>query len=124
MTQQHIVAQVSEIPPGTVKLVEAGGRSIGVYNLHGKFYALRNVCPHQGAELCKGLTKPLVASSGPGNFEYEREGEIVRCPWHQWEFDIKTGFMIVDPAMRTKSYEVTVETFGVSVEEGNVIVHM
>lgn len=124
MTQKHTVAKVSEIPPGTKKIVEAGGRSIGVYNLGGEFYALRNICPHHGAELCKGMITPLVVSSGPGHFDYEREGEIVRCPWHQWEFDIKTGCMIVDPALRTKSYEVTVETFGVSVEEGNVVVHM
>lgn len=122
--QKYVVATVSEIAPGSKKIVEAGGRSIGVFNLNGQFYALRNVCPHQGAELCKGLVKPLVVSSGPGSFEYEREGEIVRCPWHQWEFDIKTGCMIVDPAMRTKTYEVTVETFGVTVEEGQVIVHM
>ncbi|TNJ65982.1 Rieske (2Fe-2S) protein [Paenibacillus hemerocallicola] len=123
-SQKYVVATVSEIVPGSKKIVEAGGRSIGVYNLDGQFYALRNVCPHQGAQLCKGLVKPLVVSSGPGSFEYEREGEIVRCPWHQWEFDIKTGCMIVDPAMRTKTYEVTVETFGVTVEEGQVIVHM
>jgi 3-phenylpropionate/trans-cinnamate dioxygenase ferredoxin subunit len=122
--QRHIVAKQSEITPGTKKIVEAGGRSIGVYNVNGHFHALRNVCPHQGAELCKGLVTPLVVSSGPGSFEYDREGEIVRCPWHQWEFDIKTGRMIVDPAMRTKSYEVTVEKFDVSVEDGNVIVHM
>jgi 3-phenylpropionate/trans-cinnamate dioxygenase ferredoxin subunit len=122
--QKISVAQVSEIPPGSNKIVEAGGRSIGIYNIAGQFYALRNVCPHQGAELCRGLTKPLVVSSSPGRFEYEREGEIVRCPWHQWEFDIKTGCMIVDPAMRTKSYEVTVEMFGVSVEDGTIIVHM
>jgi 3-phenylpropionate/trans-cinnamate dioxygenase ferredoxin subunit len=120
----HIVGKVSDIPPGSSKLVEAGSRSIGVFNIGGQFYALRNICPHQGAELCQGLTTALVGSSGPGSFEYEREGEIVRCPWHQWEFDIKTGCMVVDPAMRTMSYEVTVETFGVSVEDGQVIVHI
>lgn len=122
--QRHIVAKASEITPGTKKIVEAGGRSIGVYNVNGHYHALRNVCPHQGAELCKGLVTPLVVSSGPGSFEYDRDGEIVRCPWHQWEFDIKTGCMIVDPAMRTKSYEVTVEKLDVSVEDGHVIVHM
>ncbi|MDF2723035.1 MAG: Rieske [2Fe-2S] protein [Paenibacillus sp.] len=122
--QRYIVAKQSEITPGTKKIVEAGGRSIGVYNVNGQYHALRNVCPHQGAELCKGLVTPLVVSSGPGSFEFDRDGEIVRCPWHQWEFDIKTGCMIVDPAMRTKSYEVTVEKFDVSVEDGQVVVHM
>jgi nitrite reductase (NADH) small subunit len=123
-TERHVVARASEIPPGTNKLLEAGGRSIGVYNIGGQFYALRNVCPHQGAELCKGLVKPYVNSSEPGKFEYEREGEIVRCPWHQWEFDIKTGCMVVDPATRTRSYDVTVEKFDVSIEDDAIVVHM
>ncbi|MDF2722749.1 MAG: Rieske [2Fe-2S] protein [Paenibacillus sp.] len=122
--QKHVVAKVTEIPPGEKKLVEVGGRSIGVYNIAGQFYALRNICPHQGAELCKGLTRPFIVSSEPGTYEHVRHGEIVRCPWHQWEFDIKTGCMIVDPAMRTRSYDVTVETFGVTVEEEHVVVHM
>ncbi|WP_159882374.1 Rieske (2Fe-2S) protein [Paenibacillus puerhi] len=123
-TQKHVVAKVSDIPPGTRKLVEAGGRSLGIYHVNGQFYALRNVCPHQGAELCKGLTTALVVSPGPGQFDYEREGEIVRCPWHQWEFDIKTGCMIVDPSKRTMSYDVTVEKFDVTLEEDSVVVHM
>jgi 3-phenylpropionate/trans-cinnamate dioxygenase ferredoxin subunit len=124
MTQPYIVAKASEIPPGSKKIVEVGGRSIGVFNINGQFHALRNVCPHKGAELCKGPVMPLVISSGPGNFDFEREGEILRCPWHAWEFDIKTGCMIVDPAMRTKSYEVTVEKFDVSVDDDQVVVHL
>jgi 3-phenylpropionate/trans-cinnamate dioxygenase ferredoxin subunit len=123
-TQKYAVAKVSEIPPGSKKIVEAGGRSIGVFNIGGEFFALRNVCPHKGAELCKGLVKPYITSSGPGDFSYEREGEILRCPWHAYEFDIKTGCMIVDPVMRTKSYEVTVEKFDVTVEDGEVVVHV
>jgi 3-phenylpropionate/trans-cinnamate dioxygenase ferredoxin subunit len=123
-TQKYAVAKVSEIPSGGKKIVEAGGRSIGVFNIGGEFFALRNVCPHKGAELCKGLVKPYINSSGPGDFTYEREGEILRCPWHAYEFDIKTGCMIVDPAMRTKSYEVTVEKFDVTVEDGEVMVHV
>jgi len=118
------VAKVSDIAPGNSKIVEVGGRSIGLYNIGGKFYALRNVCPHQGAPLCKGLTTGLVVAPAPGSFDFEREGEIVRCPWHQWEFDIKTGSMIVDPRMRTKSYEVTVETFDVNVEENVIVIHI
>ena len=122
--QKHVVAKVTEIVPGERKLVEVAGRSIGVYNIDGQFYALRNVCPHQGAELCRGLTRPFIVSPEAGTYEYVRHGEIVRCPWHQWEFDIKTGSMVVDPAMRTRSYDVTVETFGVTVEEEYVVVHM
>lgn len=122
--RKYAVANAADIPPGSRKVVFAGDRSIGVYHISDQFYAIRNVCPHQGAPLCQGLTTALVVSDEPGCFNYEREGEIVRCPWHQWEFDIKTGQMIVDPKMRTKTYEVTVETFDVSVEDEVVVVHI
>lgn len=123
-SSQHIVGTVGEIPPGTHKIVEVGGRSVGIYNISGVFHALRNICPHQGAELCKGLVTAYVSSSGTGDFQFDREGEIVRCPWHQWEFDIPTGCMITDAAMRTKTYDVTVEKFGVSVDNDLILVHM
>ncbi|TNJ65883.1 Rieske (2Fe-2S) protein [Paenibacillus hemerocallicola] len=123
-SSRHIVGTVGEIPPGTHKIVEVEGRSVGIYNINGVFHALRNICPHQGAELCKGLVTAYVSSRGSGDFRFEREGEIVRCPWHQWEFDISTGCMIVDAAMRTKTYDVTVEKFGVSVDNDLILVHM
>jgi 3-phenylpropionate/trans-cinnamate dioxygenase ferredoxin subunit len=121
---RYVVGHVSEIPPGSSKVVEVDRRSIGIYNIQGQFYAIRNLCPHQGAALCDGPTSALVTSDRPGDFHYEREGEIVRCPWHFWEFDIKTGCMIVDPKTRTKTYDVTVERYDVSVDEDNVIVHV
>lgn len=122
--RSYEVAKLSDIPAGSHVIVEAGGKSIGVYNIGGELYAIRNICPHQGAELCKGLVTPLVVSSGPGSFEYEREGEIVRCPWHQWEFDIKTGFMVVDPETRTMCYDVSVERYDVELNDGAVIVNI
>jgi len=119
-----LVGKASEIPEGGKKIIEANGRSIGIYNIGGEFFAIRNTCPHQGAALCSGITTEFINSTGPGNFVHEREGEIVRCPWHQWEFEIKTGCMVVDPKKRTKSYEVTVERFDVSVEDKEVYVHI
>ena len=40
---------------------------------------------------------------------YTREGEIIKCPWHQWEFDIKTGHALYDPKLRVRTYRVEVE---------------
>ncbi|RKN85491.1 Rieske (2Fe-2S) protein [Paenibacillus ginsengarvi] len=120
----YAIGLASEIPPGAKKIVEVGGRSIGIYNLDGQFHAIRNLCPHQGAGLCEGVTASYVTSERPGRFSYEREGEIVRCPWHFWEFDIKTGCMIVDPKTRTKTYDVTVEKYEVSVDEQYLFVHL
>lgn len=51
MAARHIVGRVSELPPGTSKIVDAGGRSIGVFNVNGPYYALLNRCLHQAAPL-------------------------------------------------------------------------
>ena len=58
---RYIVAAVEEIPPGERKIVELAGRSIGVFNLGGEFFALRNRCPHQGGPLCAGSLGGLIA---------------------------------------------------------------
>jgi 3-phenylpropionate/trans-cinnamate dioxygenase ferredoxin subunit len=107
---KHLVSTVAELPPGGRKLVEVAGRSIGVFNVNGEFFALRNRCPHQGAELCTGPLGGSVTSTGPGHYEFTRAGEILRCPWHGWEFDIRTGQSWFDPKkVRVKAYETSVE---------------
>ena len=63
---KHVVATVDEIPPGERKIVEIGGRSLGVFNIKGEFYALRNICPHQGGPLCEGRLTGLVMADRPG----------------------------------------------------------
>jgi 3-phenylpropionate/trans-cinnamate dioxygenase ferredoxin subunit len=130
MAQRHRVATIAEIPPGSRKIVEIAGRSIGVFNVDGRFFAVKNSCPHQGGPLCLGPTIGLVTSSAPGDFPYEREGEILRCPWHGWEFDLATGRSVVDPnGIRVKSYPVELEsdvlqaeTYPVEIEQETVIV--
>ena len=125
---RHPVATVGEIPPGGRKIVEVAGRSIGVFNVGGRFYAVRNSCPHQGGPLCLGPTIGLVTSDRPGEFRYERDGEILRCPWHGWEFDLATGRSVFDPTRtRVRSYPVEVEplqaeTYPVEVERDAVVV--
>ena len=80
-----------------------------MFNVHGEFYALRNRCPHQGGALCKGRVSGFVTARVPGEYEYTRKGEILRCPWHGWEYDIKTGQSWVDPSsVRVRSYQVEV----------------
>jgi 3-phenylpropionate/trans-cinnamate dioxygenase ferredoxin subunit len=107
------VATVAEIPIGGRKIVEVEGRSIGVFNVHGSFYALRNLCPHQLAPLCAGKVLGTTLPSRPGEYIWGREGEIVRCPWHGWEFDITTGRSVFNPhSVRVRAYPVTVEPGG------------
>lgn len=119
---KHIVATVDEIPLGGRKIVEIAGRSIGVFHLDGGYYAIRNTCPHQGAPLCEGLLTGFLDANVPGEYRYTRRGEILRCPWHGWEFDVKTGQSWWDPARtRVRSYEVEVGNVGeADVERGHV----
>src|SRR5262249_38997320 len=139
----HVVATLDEIPPGARKIVEVEGRSIGVFNVDGAFYALRNRCPHQGGPLCQGAITDFVSSTRPGEYRIGRRGEILRCPGHAWEFDVRTGQSWFDPGkVRVRRYEVTVkaspdapprqleqgpyvaETYPVSVERQYVLVDL
>jgi 3-phenylpropionate/trans-cinnamate dioxygenase ferredoxin subunit len=135
---RHVVAPVGELPAGSHKEVTIKGRPIVVYNLHGEFYGLLNRCPHQGALLSRGFLGGLLQGEGPGEVRCTRLGEIIRCPWHGWEFDIKTGKSWCDPGrVATRTYPVTLahggalvegpyaaETVSVSVENDYVVVEV
>jgi nitrite reductase/ring-hydroxylating ferredoxin subunit len=112
---RHVVAAADEIAPGQSKLVTVKGREIGIFNVGGAFYALLNRCPHEGGALCEGLVAGLPKSDGPGTYRVERKGELIRCPWHGWEFDIKTGQSYCDPE------HVFVRTYNIDVEPGEAL---
>jgi nitrite reductase/ring-hydroxylating ferredoxin subunit len=107
---RYVVAAVDEIPPGGRKIVTVAGRSIGIFNVNGEFFALRNRCPHQGGPLCEGKTWGMLVARVPGELEYTRAGEILTCAWHGWEFDIRTGQSWCSPErLRVRRYDVSVE---------------
>ena len=136
--KRHVVARADEVAPGTSRIVTVNGREIGVFNVKGEFFALANRCPHQGGSLCLGKIGGLVLSDGPGNYRVVRPGEFIRCPWHGWEFDIRTGQSWCDPkSTKVRAFQVTVEpgqelvkgpyvaeTFPVSVEEEYLVVEI
>lgn len=132
---RHVICRAEALQPGSVLIVDAEKRSIGIFNIHGDFYALRNTCPHKGAPLCRGIITGLVVSDEPLQMQMTRNGEIVRCPWHGWEFDIITGRSVYNPhRMRVKTYDVaveqmaeddpSVETYSVQVEEEFVVLYV
>lgn len=106
-----VVGRAAEIPPGSRKIVDVDGRSIGIFNIEGRFYAIRNTCPHAGGPLCRGVQAGLVLSKEPPEYDYVRQGEFIRCPWHQWEFDITTGQSWFAPnRTRVRRYETQVHS--------------
>lgn len=113
---RHAVCRLEELPPGTRRSVVLEGRAIGVLNVAGTLYALRDTCPHQGASLCRGTIGGTFLPSAPHEYVYGLEGRVLRCPWHGWEFDLTTGRSIFAPdRVRTRIYPITAE-------EGMVIV--
>jgi 3-phenylpropionate/trans-cinnamate dioxygenase ferredoxin subunit len=110
---KHVVATVDEIPPGERKIVDVDGRSIGVFNVRGEYFAVLNRCPHQGGPLCTGRTHGFLESAAVGEYRYSRPGEVLRCPWHGWEYDLRTGQSWFDPAhVLVRRYDVSVEPGG------------
>lgn len=107
---KFVVGKADEIPFGSRKIVRVAGRSIGVFNVDGRYYAIRNRCPHQGAPLCEGKLWGALKSDVPGSFEYSRTKDIIACIQHGWEFSLRTGQSWCEPGrLRVRSYKVGVE---------------
>ena len=87
------MATVSEIPPGSTKEVEYDGRIYALFNVGGQISAIDGICPHQGGPLADG----------------EVSGTLVTCPWHGWQFDVRTGQSNLGSRIRQPVYEVKVE---------------
>ena len=135
---RQVVARASDVKLGTATVVTVKGRDIGIFNLDREFFALANRCPHAGGPLCQGRIVALVQSDGPGHYRLARQQEFLRCPWHGWEFDIRTGQSWCDPnSTRARQFAITVEpgaqlvkgpyvaeTFPVSVEEDYLVIDL
>lgn len=127
------MSRLDEFPPGERRIVEAGRRSIGVFRVGDRFYAVNNHCPHQGGPLCLGRTVPWVTSTAPGDYRVDTDDALVACPWHGWEYDLATGQSFLgpgEPPVRTYGVSVgarepgpyVVETYPVHVEDAWVVV--
>ena len=115
--RRKLPAGPADLQPGQKKIVEVDGKQVGLFNVEGHYYALHNRCPHMAGALCEG---PISGTSLPTDdfqFEYGREGELVRCGWHGWEFEIKSGKCLVDKRLRARRYQV-------SEESGHLFLHI
>ena len=87
------VAQTSDLAPGTSKVVQADGLSIALFNVEGTFCAIDNTCTHRGGPLGEGTLN----------------GDVVTCPWHLWEYNVRTGEKLNSPGVKVATYAVEVE---------------
>ena len=110
-SREIFVAESSELKDGERKIVSATGAEVGVYRVQGKLYAYENLCLHQGGPACEGLLMPKVEqvlgvdkSFERNRFNYD-EWHIV-CPWHAWEYDLRTGEYVINRKLRLRKFEV------------------
>ena len=106
------VCAAAELQPGQRRIVEDAGVSIGVFNIEGKFHAIKNVCPHYGAPLCQGTVHATHKPAGVHQYQEDLTGRVLRCPWHGWEFDIPSGKGLFDANSRVTTYVVEVDGNG------------
>jgi nitrite reductase (NADH) small subunit len=113
-----VVGKLADFPQGTHRVVRAGRREIGVFNIGGDLYALPNICPHQTGPLCEGriATGTLLANA---ETDWKRrwvlEDEVIACPWHGLEYHVPTGQCLAYP-------EITLRRYPVSVRDGDIVV--
>jgi len=82
-----------EIRPGECKVAVAGDQKIAIANINGSFYAIANECPHKGGPLGDGCLK----------------GELLKCPWHDWHFNVITGENDQSENVKLKTYRLAIE---------------
>lgn len=90
---RHRVASIDKIPEGRGIAVDIGEKRIALFRYRGEVFALDETCPHRGGPLHDGFL----------------DRGVVLCPWHQWQFDLKTGCSPVNPLSRVRVYPVRVE---------------
>jgi len=95
------VLDLADLPPGKGVPVTVNGRDVAVFRRGEEILAIDNECPHQGGNLCDGWV----------------EGEIVICPLHGWEFDMRSGACMTVPGERVPSYTATTAGGAIYLEE-------
>jgi len=94
------VASLSELPHGSAKAVEVAGKAVALYNLGGEVYATENTCPHRGGPLGEG----------------DLAAQVITCPWHGFQYDVKTGTCLTNAALSLGCHKVRLEGDSILVE--------
>lgn len=112
----HLVTKLSELEDAKPSVYVVSGRSIGIIKMDGAVIAVRNICPHKRAPVCKGQLRGTMLPSEPDAFVFGMENRVLRCPWHGWEFDLETGATLCPGLDRKLSF------YPVEILDGDVYV--
>jgi 3-phenylpropionate/trans-cinnamate dioxygenase ferredoxin subunit len=110
LEQRVVVGRIEDFPIGVCRLVSIADREIGVIHLpNDVFRAVLNRCPHRGAPVCRGIVGGTWPPCAPGELSYAKDGEVLVCPWHGWQFDLNSGReLFQSSSARLKLYETRV----------------
>jgi 3-phenylpropionate/trans-cinnamate dioxygenase ferredoxin subunit len=120
VTRRYAVCSADELATGQRRVVSCGRLRVCVFNVDGTLEALLDRCPHQAAPLSSGVVSgsPVArANDAPGVLDYEPHARFLRCPWHGWEYDLRSGRALAEPRIRVRKYRV-------SVESGEIVVYV
>ena len=92
----------------SVSIARCAGREVGIVRWRGRVHALDNVCTHQRGPVCAGTLSGRLTGRVPGAMELDDATPVIACPWHGWEFDVRTGQAISNPKYRLRRYDVRV----------------
>jgi|SRR5690625_1574262 len=115
---RHVISSLEDFPPNTRRVVDIDGTAVAVFNVEGKFHALRDACPHKGASLCTDPPTGTMLPSEPGEYNYGQEAQVVRCPWHGFEYNLSDGRSVVAPEIKSR-----VRVFDIDVEDEKVVIY-
>ena len=108
---EALIGKVNDFKEGDRRIIYLGDKEIGVFRHEGQFFAYSNYCLHQGGPACEGLTIAHVEErlrpnkTSMGLFFSETQMNFV-CPWHGYEYDMKTGECVADRKLKLRRYEV------------------
>lgn len=103
---KHHVGPGSDLEIGESLLVEINGVEVAIYHTENGFFAMSNYCVHQGGPMCEGPVTGTVSQDSSGELTYDANQEVVKCPWHGWEFDLESGEHLSRPQYNQPTYEV------------------
>jgi nitrite reductase/ring-hydroxylating ferredoxin subunit len=108
------VSKIDQINDGDCHLLRHGDLEIGVYRRGSDYFAYRNLCVHQGGPACQGITMHKVEEviridKTSAGLRFNKDLEHIVCPWHSFEYDLKTGVCVADKKLKLKKFDVITE---------------
>ncbi|MDP6154102.1 MAG: Rieske 2Fe-2S domain-containing protein [Phycisphaeraceae bacterium] len=114
--KRHVLGQLEDIEDGTIQARDVGGRNVVIARHGDRIFALRDVCPHQGAKLSNGVMSCSRKNARVGEHHVNMDQPVIRCPWHNWEYDLDHGTCLTHPN------HLAVAAYRAFVEDGQIIV--